>query len=161
MSFGKCILFITTYNIQHEKKKKRTEKQRRENIVIKNSKASYLFPLISGREQANPLCLFLQNQLLLLYIHADILLLLLFSSMNIIKNPKIKTVNLSVKVRWYPSSSSLSINITVHEEECRREVMRLTKACSSHGIVRAPMGWLNPNSSSAHLSKSLKQGWFR
>jgi len=35
------------------------------------------------------------------------------------------------------------------------------KTSSLQGIVRAPMGWSYPNSSSAWLNKSWKEGWFK
>lgn len=45
-------------------------------------------------------------------------------------------------------------------EACNWEV-RLMKASSLHGIVRPPIGWLNPNSSSARVSRSWNEGWFK
>ena len=35
------------------------------------------------------------------------------------------------------------------------------KASSVHGIVRPPIGWLNPNSSSAWLNKFWNEGFFK
>ena len=50
--------------------------------------------------------------------------------------------------------------VLIFHEACNWEV-RSMKASSLHGIVRPPIGWLNPNSSSARLSRSWKEGWFK
>jgi len=42
---------------------------------------------------------------------------------------------------------------------CKPEVM-LTKMSSVQGMVRPPIGWVKPNSSSAILSSSWNEGWF-
>ena len=39
--------------------------------------------------------------------------------------------------------------------------MRSRNTSSLQGMVKPPIGWLNPNSSSARLRNSLKEGWFR
>ena len=43
---------------------------------------------------------------------------------------------------------------------CKPEVM-LRKFSSVQGIMRPPIGWLKPNSSSAILSSSWNEGWFK
>ena len=43
---------------------------------------------------------------------------------------------------------------------CKREVSSM-KLAILQGMVRPPMGWSNPNSSSAWLNKSWNEGWFK
>lgn len=53
------------------------------------------------------------------------------------------------------------ISPTRHKHYCNREEMRSRNISSLQGMVKPPIGWLNPNSSSARLRNSLKEGWFR
>lgn len=48
----------------------------------------------------------------------------------------------------------------LHHDNCILEVNSM-KAFSVQGIVRPPIGWLKPNSSSARFSKSWNEGSFR
>ena len=52
------------------------------------------------------------------------------------------------------------IVILLFQEDCSLDV-RLMKTSSLQGIVRPPVGCLNPNSSSARLSKAEKEGWLK
>ena len=46
----------------------------------------------------------------------------------------------------------------IHVAEARSLEVRLMNASSLQGIVRPPIGWLKPNSSSARFSKSRNKG---
>lgn len=74
---------------------------------------------------------------------------------------KVSYIGFTTTLVYYKRLSKFwKIALCSFHEACNWEV-RLMKASSLHGIVRPPIGWLNPNSSSARLSRSWNEGWFK
>ena len=71
---------------------------------------------------------------------------------------------MSMKPMWkgknHKTRTVFGIYIDCIGHGLRKAEVMLRKMSSVHGIVRPPIGWLKPNSSSAMLSSCWNEGWF-